>query len=73
MSDQRDTDRRLTDGQTAGLMILVAAAVAVAPVAFGWSTMLILGGALGAFLLVVAALGVASGRAEYGEPPRRTG
>jgi hypothetical protein len=73
MTDPTDTNRRLSDRQTAGVLILVAAVVAVAPIATGLSTMAILGGGLLAFLIVVAALGIASGRAEYGEPPRRTG
>ncbi len=73
MSDEASADRLLTDGQTAGLLILAAVVVAAAPIALGADTMLIFAGGVGAFLLIVIALGIASSRAEYGEPPRRTG
>lgn len=67
------TDRTLTDGQVAWLLGIAAVVVAAVPVVIGASGAAVLGGTLLAFLLVVAALGVSSDRAEYGEPPRRTG
>lgn len=68
-----DGDRLATDGQVAGGLVVVALIVAATPIYLGLGTALIGVGLFVAGLLVVVALGIASGEKEQGIPMRRTG